>query len=139
VSTGRFDPAGALEDWAEETAAAHIGDRPDALTHTDHSTAEEARAFREQIARREAELQEVSRVVRGDVATPRERQFGRDLTRLFRQAQWLYQTGHFPNGEPLLRQGPLQVAVWEVFLSAIVERSNGGGNESGAEDALEHL
>lgn len=116
-----------------------MGERPAGVTLTEQSTAEERRAFLEQVARREEELAEVSRVVMGDVASPREQQFGRDLTRLFRQAQWLYQTGDFPNGEPLLRQGPLHVAVWEVFLSAIVERSNGGGNESGAEDELEYL
>lgn len=91
------------------------------------------------MARREKELEEVAQSVLGDVASPREQQFATDLTRLFRQAQWLYQTGHFPNGEPLLRQGPLQVAAWEVFLSAIVERSNGGGNESGAEDDFGYL
>lgn len=106
---------------------------------TEQSDAAERAAFLAQVARREEELEEVSRVVMGDVDTPRERQFSKDLTRLFRQAQWLYQTGNFPNGEPLLRQGPLQVAVWEVFLSAIVERSNGGGNESGAEDELDYL
>lgn len=138
MSTGKFDPAGALEDWAEETAAQSIGERPGGVTLAEHSTAEERRAFLAQVARREEELEEASRVFMGDAST-RERQFGRDLTRLFRQAQWLHQTGHFPNGEPLLRQGPLQVAVWEVFLSAIVERSNGGGNESGAEDEFDYL
>lgn len=106
---------------------------------SEQSNAEERRAFLAQVARRETELEEVSRVVMGDVASPRERQFGKDLIRLFRQAHWLYQTGHFPNGECLLRQGPLQVAVWEVFVSAIVERSNGGGNESGAQDEYDYL
>lgn len=106
---------------------------------TEGSTAEQRRAFLAQVARREEELEEVSRVVRGDVDSPREQQFNKDLARLFRQAHWIYQTGNFPNGECLLRQGPLQVAVWEVFVSAIVERSNGGGNESGAQDESDYL
>ena len=114
--------------------AATLGTRPTEAVFSEGSTAEQHGAFLAQVARREEELERATETVLGEVATPRARQFARDLTRLFREAQWLNATGHFPNGKPLQQQGPLQVAVWELFLSAINQRTYGGSNETGASD-----
>lgn len=123
-----------MRDWAEQTAGEQIGDRPATVVLSDESSDQQRTVFLEQIARREAELAEATEDVMGDIDSPRERQFTYDLNRLFRQAYWIYQTGNFPNGRPLLEQGPLQVVVWETFLSAINERSNGGGGSGGSPD-----
>ena len=110
------------------------GESPAARVALDKSSgSEQHAAFVETVRRREARLAEATDAVLADLLTPREERFAEDQVRLFREAQWLSATGQFPNGGPLHQQGPLQVAAWEIFLSAINERTY-GGSESGGDN-----
>lgn len=68
-------------------------------------------------------------------ADPREAVFAILLTRLFREAAWVLRTQAFPDGGPLLSQHRWRVEIWEIFITALEQRMNGGGNTDLGQEA----
>jgi len=110
----------------------HLNDKPteQIILTLGKSTPEEQELAQQRIQERDQELLEIIDKKMQIAATPRERQFVKDLEGLWRQAIWITMTNQFPDGKPLLSQLVHDVEVWEIFIGAINRRMAGGESES---------
>ncbi len=93
------------------------------------STPEEQELAQQRIQERDQELLGIIDEKMQIAGTPRERQFVKNLERLWRQAIWITMINQFPDGKPLLSQLVHDVEVWEIFVGAINQRMAGGEGE----------
>jgi len=109
----------------------HLDDRPtEQITLTLGKPApEEQESAQRQIQERDQELLGIIDDEMQIAATARERQFVKDLERLWRQAIWITTINQFPDGKPLLSQLVHDVEVWEIFIGAINRRMAGSESE----------
>jgi len=109
----------------------HLDDKPtEQITLTlGKSAPEDQELAQQQIQERDQELLGIIDDEMQIAATPRERQFVKDLERLWRQAIWITTINQFPDGKPLLSQLVHSVEVWEIFIGAINRRMAGGEGE----------
>jgi len=106
----------------------HLDDKPtEQITLTlGKSTSKEYETAQQRIQERDQELLGIIDEKMQIAASPRERQFVKDLERLWRQAIWITMINQFPDGKPLLSQLAHDVEVWEIFVGAINRRMAGG-------------
>ena len=109
----------------------HLDDKPtEQITLTlGESVPEEQELAQQQIQERDQELLGIIDEEMQIAATARERQFVKDLERLWRQAIWITTINQFPDGKPLLSQLVHDVEVWETFIGAINRRMAGSESE----------
>ena len=109
----------------------HLDDKPtEQITLTlGKSTSKEYETAQQRIQERDQELLGIIDEKMQIAASPRERQFVKDLERLWRQAIWITMINQFPDGKPLLSQLVHDVEVWEIFIGAINRRMAGGESE----------
>ena len=109
----------------------HLDDKPiEQITLTlGESVPENQELAQQQIQERDQELLGIIDDEMQIAATARERQFVKDLERLWRQAIWITTINQFPDGKPLLSQLVHNVDVWEIFIGAINRCTVGGEGE----------
>jgi len=109
----------------------HLDDKPtEQITLTlGEPISEDQELAQQRIQERDQELLGIIDDKMQIAGTPRERQFVKDLERLWRQAIWITMINQFPDGKPLLSQLVHDVEVWEIFIGAINRRMAGGGGE----------
>lgn len=86
-------------------------------------------AYLAALARQEGEIRARVAVRLGEALTPREETFERLLWRFWDDATWMVNSegflGFFPNGKAKDKQHPWHLALWSVFIGALVQRANG--------------
>ena len=109
----------------------HLDDKPtEQITLTlGEPISEDQELAQQRIQERDQELLGIIDDKMQIAGTPRERQFVKDLERLWRQAIWITMINQFPDGKPLLSQLVHDVEVWEIFIGAINRRMAGGESE----------
>lgn len=109
----------------------HLDDKPtEQITLTlGEPISEDQELAQQRIQERDQELLGIIDDKMQIAGTPRERQFVKDLERLWRQAIWIMTINQFPDGKPLLSQLVHDVEVWEIFIGAINRRMAGGESE----------
>ena len=89
---------------------------------------EEAQAFRDAVKRESGAIEEAVTQQVEERLTQREQLFNDLLWRFWNDATWMATgqgfLGFFPDGRPKTEQHPWHLAIWSIFISAIVKRAN---------------
>ena len=109
----------AEREAAEELEAEVKDDERMTITSAAPPDKEEARRFLEKVEEREAALKDRSEEKMDDLDMPEEREVGRFFERTFYEGYWLWRTGQFPDGRPLIHQDRRRAAFWTIWINAM--------------------
>lgn len=102
--------------------------KPDAKAHA---------AFLERIQQGAAVVEQKIEEKMDVAQTPREAVFAMYIRKFWKQATWMVMTLQFPDGQPLDKQNPHHLDLWNIFISAINRRMSGDKGGSQDESELE--
>jgi hypothetical protein len=109
-----------------------IGTGPVGGGITKTSTPEEAEAFRQRLAERQAQMEALEEAYIEESACALDTVIGEFLCKTYVEAQWITQVGAFPNGRPLNEQTSFRLYFWQEFIRANNDRQvammSGGSN-----------